>query len=36
MARNGEVYTDELPADVLVKAYQNTIELLKNEIIVED
>lgn len=36
MARSGSVFPDSLPPDVLVKAYQNTIELLKNEIIVED
>lgn len=36
MARSGKVYSDLLSQDVLLKAYQNTIELLKNEITVED
>ena len=36
MARSGSVFSDSLPPDVLVKAYQNTIELLKREIVVID
>lgn len=36
MARNGLVFPDSLPPDVLVKAYQNTIELLKKEVVVID
>lgn len=36
MARNGSVFPDSLPSDVLLKAYQNTIELLKREIVVID
>ena len=36
MARNGSVFPDSLPPDVLLKAYQNTIELLKREIVVID
>lgn len=36
MARNGSVSPDSLPPDVLLKAYQNTIELLKREIVVID
>ena len=34
MARSGEVYEDNLSPDILVKAYQNTMKLLKDEIIV--
>ena len=36
MARNGSVFPDSLPPDVLLKAYQNTIELLKRGIVVID
>lgn len=36
MARNGIVFEDNLPPELLVKAYKNTIELLKREIIAED
>lgn len=36
MARSGSVFPDSLPPDVLVKAYQNTIELLKKEVVVID
>lgn len=36
MARSGSVFSDSLPPDVLLKAYQNTIELLKREIVVID
>ena len=34
MARSGEIYDVELPADVLKKAHENTIELLKKNITV--
>lgn len=36
MARSGSIFPDSLPPDVLVKAYQNTIELLKKEVVVID
>ena len=36
MARSGLVYPDYLSSDVLMQAYQNTIELLKREIVVID
>ena len=32
MARSGSVWTDALDADILQKAYKNTIELLKNQV----
>lgn len=32
MARSGEVYDVDIPADVLTKAVANTVKLLKNEI----
>lgn len=35
MGRTGTVYPDHLPPDVLEKAYQNTVELLKREVKVE-
>jgi len=34
MARSGEVYEDELSPEILAKAYQNTMKLLKDEIVV--
>jgi len=36
MGRNGNVYPDNLPPEVLERAYQNTITMLKNEVKVED
>lgn len=36
MARSGEIYDDELNAEILQKAYRNTIKLLKNNIRVID
>lgn len=36
MARAGKVYDDDLSADVLMKAYKNTIELLAKNTVVED
>ncbi len=36
MARSGSVFPDSLSPDVLVKAYQSTIELLKKEVVVID
>jgi len=35
MGRSGEVYSDELSAEILQRAYKNTIDLLKKQIIVE-
>ncbi len=35
MARSGSVYEDELSPEILVRAYQNTMKLLKDEIIVK-
>lgn len=32
MSRSGNVYTDELPADILQRAYKNTILMLKENI----
>lgn len=34
MSRTGEVFPDELPSDVLVKAYKNTISLIKEKTVV--
>lgn len=36
MARSGSVYPLELPTEVLVKAFQNTVELLKSKVVVAD
>lgn len=36
MGRTGTVYDDKLPPELFEKAYQNTIELLKKEVKVED
>jgi len=36
MARTGEIYDDELSPKILMKAYKNTVELLKKNIEVED
>jgi hypothetical protein len=35
MARSGSVYPLQLPPDLLERAFQNTVELLKREIVVE-
>jgi len=35
MGRTGNIYKDELPPEMLARAYQNTIELLKGQIVVE-
>lgn len=35
MGRAGKVYDDELSSEILKKAYKNTIELIKNKIIIE-
>jgi len=36
MARSGSVYPLEIPTEVLVRAFQNTVELLKAQVVVED
>lgn len=36
MARSGSVYPLEIPTEVLVKAFNNTVELLKSEVVVEE
>ena len=36
MARSGDVYDVDIPADVLTKAVKNTVEILKAEIEVEE
>jgi len=36
MARTGKIYDDTLDSAILMKAYKNTIELLKKDIEVED
>lgn len=36
MARTGKIYEDTLSPDILAKAYKNTVELIKNNIVVED
>lgn len=36
MARSGSVYPLELPAEVLERAFQNTVELLKQQVAVAD
>jgi len=36
MARTGEVYPLELPADLLARAFENTVTLLKSEVVVAD
>lgn len=35
MARSGSVYPVSIPPDVLERAFQNTVELLKREVVVE-
>lgn len=35
MARSGSVYPLQLPPDLLDKAFQNTVELLKQQVVVE-
>lgn len=32
LARSGNIYNESLSGEMLIKAYQNTIELLKNEV----
>lgn len=36
MARTGKIYDDTLSPEILIKAYKNTVELLKNHIEVVD
>jgi hypothetical protein len=36
MARTGKVYDDNLPVELFIKAYKNTIELLKRNVKVID
>lgn len=36
MARSGEVWPLELPPELLERAFQNTIELLKKQVVVEE
>lgn len=36
MGRTGEVYPLDIDADVLMRAFQNTAELLKSQVMVED
>lgn len=36
LARSGEVYEIKLPDEVLRRAFNNTIELLKNEVVVKE
>lgn len=36
MARTGEIYNEEIPNEILQKAYKNTIELLKAEVRVRE
>lgn len=35
LGRSGKIYDDQLSPDILVKAYKNTIELLKSQVSVE-
>jgi hypothetical protein len=35
MARSGSVYDLKLPPEVLEKAFQNTVELLKSQVVVD-
>jgi hypothetical protein len=35
MGRTGTVYPLNIPPEVLMKAFQNTVELLKSQIVVE-
>jgi len=36
MARSGSIYDDTLSPEILMKAYSNTIKLLKEQIVLED
>ena len=36
MARKGKIYDDTLSPEILTKAYQNTVKLIKDSIVVED
>jgi hypothetical protein len=36
MARSGSVYPLELPAELLQRAFQNTVNLLKEQVVVDD
>ena len=36
MGRTGEVYAEELDPDILQRAYLNTIELLKSQVVIEE
>lgn len=35
MARSGEIYEDDLSPEILMRAYKNTMKLLKDEIVIE-
>lgn len=35
LSRSGEIYSDEIPTEILQRAYKNTIELLKKNVEVE-
>lgn len=36
MSRSGIIYDDEIPAEILQRAYKNTIELLKHNVVVKE
>jgi len=36
MGRSGEVHPIKVPSEVLQKAFENTVEMLKSEVVVED
>lgn len=36
LSRSGEIYSDEIPAEILQRAYRNTIELLKKNVVVTE
>ena len=36
MARSGSVYALDIKPEVLTKAFENTVELLKREVVVEE
>jgi hypothetical protein len=36
LSRSGEIYSDEIPVEILQRAYKNTIVLLKKNVVVEE
>lgn len=36
LSRSGKIYDDEIPTEILQRAYKNTVELLKNNVVVDE